>query len=404
VYQSEALAECFIFSNGGVRVEAPVTRTGGLLSVPELRDPATAFITDSIQPPLVSAKTLLITSPKRDKYWEFGKEAQTVYFPVFSRSEMVACGAACFPLVPVGDIESRFARWGGIPRYVLQKLDDDSQELLDSAVRGASALADMLNNLYENRTDHEVPHRILHIRIRGEVEPDLSPSSLAFYSHTKPSLASDYVAEEIWSQALEQGEARLHEFLGTAAGMPMLSAVRGRLLERPMTLRLLDGGRFRVRRLRPHGDRGAPADVVDITLPRSKRVDCDDVGEAATLGADATCVFTKGNEPAVDALLYGGAAANFTVDTSHTIVASALEAVYFAVDDSWWRERLGTGDARVFVWVVPPDVFPSFDNHRSFKDGKAVVKGKELAPALRGVVQFVLEVDVGLHPPTGSTQ
>lgn len=43
------------------------------------------------------------------------------------------------------------------------------------------------------------------------------------------------------------------------------------------------------------------------------------------------------------------------------------------MDDGWWRERLDTGDARVYVCVVPPEVLPSFDNHGSIADAKVVV-------------------------------
>jgi len=94
-------------------------------------------------PPVVNAFTLLITSPRREQWREFDKEtdALRLYFPVFSRHEIDDLLRACFPCL-LGDaasggeagVQARYEKWGGIPRYVLGKLDANSQGLLESAV------------------------------------------------------------------------------------------------------------------------------------------------------------------------------------------------------------------------------------------------------------------------------
>lgn len=102
---------------------------------------------------------------------------------------------------------------------------------------GASALEHALDNLTENRLGHELPHCILHIRIRGEAEPGLAPpSSLAFYHHGTTLTRRFHVrivsvVKEMWARTQGQRRARLRDLLASTVGKPRLSVVRGQLLE-----------------------------------------------------------------------------------------------------------------------------------------------------------------------------
>ena len=98
VYASANVHRAFIFPGDG-RVEA--------FAFDDFRNRAwdichlasTVLICDAIRPPVTSAFTVLITEPKRDRWWEFNKEtdATLLAFPVFSRDEIDDMHRACFP-------------------------------------------------------------------------------------------------------------------------------------------------------------------------------------------------------------------------------------------------------------------------------------------------------------------
>jgi hypothetical protein len=142
VYLSDKVKNAFILHGDG-RAESFVqpdfaSRTDAILD-----DWATVLICDGVKPPVVNAFTLLITSPVRERWKEFNKllDARRLFFPVFSRAEMSDMLRSCFPQLHT-DVESggeagvwaRYRQWGGIPRYVLCKIDFDTQMSIATAV------------------------------------------------------------------------------------------------------------------------------------------------------------------------------------------------------------------------------------------------------------------------------
>ena len=119
------------------------------------------LICDGMTPPICPAFTVLITSPRRERWKEFAKcvGARRLFFPVFSRHEIEDMRRACFPRLSGAEAEAgvleRFGRWGGIPRYVLAKLDKKSQGLLESAVTRVN-INEFFNRRIVFRDDLEV--------------------------------------------------------------------------------------------------------------------------------------------------------------------------------------------------------------------------------------------------------
>lgn len=141
-----------------------------------LDDSATVFISDSLTPKCVNAFTVRITSPNRARWSDFEKEldCRLLYFPVFSWDEILQLQQSCFRDVEGGaeGAADRYARWGGIPRYVLGKTCESDQMKLESAMSKPDyrQLADLLGQV-ELKSDAVVSHRLLHLKVRGELGP-----------------------------------------------------------------------------------------------------------------------------------------------------------------------------------------------------------------------------------------
>jgi hypothetical protein len=133
VYASDQVEYSFII-HSDARVE--VFDSGQLTQRAKgtLANPSTVFICDGIKPPVASAFTVLITSPKRERYKEYFKlvDCEMLTVPVFFRHEIKDMLRTCFQhLVPQEALVwERYSKWGGIVRYVLAKPGQSSQNLL----------------------------------------------------------------------------------------------------------------------------------------------------------------------------------------------------------------------------------------------------------------------------------
>jgi hypothetical protein len=57
---------------------------------------------------------------------------------VWSWTELEDCRRFVFPSLPSTDVRSRYGRWGGLPRYVLEKIGKVDQLRLDEAINRSS--------------------------------------------------------------------------------------------------------------------------------------------------------------------------------------------------------------------------------------------------------------------------
>ena len=139
VYTSDKVEYSFIMHSDG-RIEVFDKSLLVLRAKGTMADARTLLICDGIQPLVASALTVLITSPKRERYREFFKlvDCRMMTFPVFFRHEIKEILDTCFPHLEPQEalVWSLFEKWGGIVRYVLVKLDVESQLELDDALTG----------------------------------------------------------------------------------------------------------------------------------------------------------------------------------------------------------------------------------------------------------------------------
>jgi hypothetical protein len=116
------------------------------------------------------------------------------------------------------DITLTFCRWGGIPRYVLQKLTRTQQDLLGKAI-DSSSMRMLKESLGGEMPQPSVSHRLMHIR----AGPD--------FSFTWVEFASPYVAEKVFAKLWRTEQEKLKTFLAASADSEELGALRGILWE-----------------------------------------------------------------------------------------------------------------------------------------------------------------------------
>ena len=392
-------------------------KDGVVYSVKDLDDLAlvlsdfnTVLICDSLTPPVCNAFTMMVTSPRKERWHEYDKEmdCQMFFFPVFSMAEMRACRDSCFPWVDDASLESRFSRWGGIPRYVLAKLSSVNQQKLENAVT-AITLDNILDHAesLEMKEEKDMSHRLLHIKVAGELDDSLHPNTADFYSKVRSELASKYVANLVYSTAVRTKHMRILDFLYGSSGSSTFAVLRGQLFEEEALARLSAGGQFEVRRLAANS--AGSLDVLDIapsarTLFRTlDGMDGDSLRSliSTRLGCEATPVLFEPQSKslcAIDAILPGRLLANATVSTKHKaiVLAGVQRPGLIRV-----AELLQLEDEIPFYWLVPSDVFDNLKVARPFSlSGKALSAAGH--PVARRVVQYALHVSLQQQSPVAA--
>ena len=83
-----------------------------------LQQPDTWYLVDSFPRPGEYASVIvLVSSPRKDNYKEFGKYdgIEIFYMPPWSKEELELCGKRLFPDIDVFEV---FTRFGGVPRFI----------------------------------------------------------------------------------------------------------------------------------------------------------------------------------------------------------------------------------------------------------------------------------------------
>jgi hypothetical protein len=136
VYESGTEASLYLFTPSSVK-------EGSRQDFLEyLRSPTTYYIVDAAQPLNVPAKTILITSNRREIWYQFSKTSCTLrYMPVWANKEVHICRSLMYPSLSEKFVENLYSKWGGIPRYVLSyALDKVQQALLYAALDTSNAI------------------------------------------------------------------------------------------------------------------------------------------------------------------------------------------------------------------------------------------------------------------------
>jgi hypothetical protein len=369
VYVSDKVHEAFILHGDG-RAEAFTAdqfnlRTRGVLSAR-----TTVLICDGVKPPIVDAFTLLITSPVRERWKEFNKasDARRLCFPVFSRAETGDMLRSCFPRLVAADAASggeagvwaRFDRWGGVPRYVLDRVDADAQLSIGSALSRISvdALVSRLGDR-EIESDDVVSHRLMHLKPAGEAADGAftCPRDVASYLLVRSELGSPFIKDLVYRAMEEEDIRRIEALLARQSTSPTFAKLYGDVFERAALDMLREGGSFPLFDLTTGAEAGLlvlrPSDVVVFATAPNLAASV----RARDAAALAASIFLPkaANYTGVDAVLGDGRAlVNFTIDTAHDLKPAHSARAHEG--PAALASALGYADGEEirFYWVLPP--------------------------------------------------
>jgi len=367
IYVSDKVDDAFILHGDG-RAESFIKADFDVRTRFVRKDAATVLICDGMKPPVVSAFTLLITSPVRERWKEFNKmsDALRLFFPVFSRAEMGDMLRSCFPQLLTdtasggeAGVWERFYKWGGVPRYVLDKLDEDTQESMDCAVWGISVDELILRlGKREIESDEAVSHRLMHLKPAGEAADGtfLNPRDAASYKITRSELGSPYIKELVYRTMKEQDFSRIEALLTRGPTSPAAAKLYGDVFERAALDELVKGGSF------PRFDLSAGKEMGTLVLRPSKMVVFANAPDLAVsmrahdAAAFAAAIFfpKATNYTGVDAVLGDGKAlVNFTINTAHDL--KPAHATRTQEGPAALAEALGYSDGAEihFYWALP---------------------------------------------------
>ena len=243
-----------------------------------------------------------------------------LYMPVWTLEELETCMSAMYPGMQVADVRSRFDRWGGIPRFVLEKLSVPNQSLLEQAIASAT-LPSIIDSVGRAFAHPEIIHRILHLH----VEADLVTTAVRW--------ASLWVAEAVAMRLFEYEKNNLIAFLSAVAVDKDLAGLRGVLWEGYCHRRLAAGGKFACRDL---GTANKPVEEIaqDITIEPSTRSHIF-YSRPEVKGLPHT-VYSRPrikSLPAVDFAMQPNKLYQITVSSSHTVNCKGLHDALVGMQD-----------------------------------------------------------------------
>eukprot|EP00026_Physarum_polycephalum_P005223 Phypoly_transcript_05254.p1 GENE.Phypoly_transcript_05254~~Phypoly_transcript_05254.p1 ORF type:complete len:421 (+),score=43.81 Phypoly_transcript_05254:692-1954(+) len=332
----------------------------------QLDDSTTWYLVDTTEPYLCAAKTVMVSSPYKGHFKYYAKyEGSFIrYMPVWTEEEILLCREVIYPNLPKEGVMVRFLEWGGIPRYVLEKVDLVHQSTLTAALDAAN-----LDTIvrYIGQSDH--PDDALHELVHMIVQID-TPNHAENYSVIKIQMASKYVSRKITEYYESRKKQELLEFLNNSTIDPKCAGLRGALFEGYACRQLWRGGKFKVRSL----DEPVGAHYYEELKPLD-RCYFSEAQDLIGMEANHYALPVSSSFPSIDAVtLDPPHFLQMTVSLDHSVVASEILRLLAVISSA------------SLYFVVPSDIFAEF------KRQKYELADKEDPPALKNLKQYVLEI------------
>uniref|UniRef100_A0A7S0WNW8 Crinkler (CRN) family protein n=1 Tax=Chlamydomonas leiostraca TaxID=1034604 RepID=A0A7S0WNW8_9CHLO len=386
----------------------------------QLDDPKTWYLVDEVEPVFCRAKTVLVSSPNRNIYHAFLKQrgATQRFMPVWTKDEIDLCRARLHTELEQEVVDDLWAKWGGRPRYVLEKaLDPVVQASLDFAIYSCPDVMTLVRSLSEHGRVDKASDRLLTIEVGED------------YATTRMAFASSYIAEGMSAQPLMNKQEEVQMWLRATEDNTIFGSLRGVLFERLAHRALQEGGEFDFR------DLDGP-EQGKVTITRSPLMPpFRSLGEVSQIPAGVYARLRSRTFAAVDALIKPNMLFQMSVGSEHPVKLAGLNAVMGTLsstssgggcdrsNDSASNSRSGSdsgskgdssdehnsmgGTAEVsagvsaeevqLFFVVPPAIFKTFkrqafEQPKPEKGADPSSKPRKLKP-VRPVRQLVLKVE-----------
>jgi hypothetical protein len=320
-----------------------------------LDNPTTWHLVDAFasQPGDTSAVTILVTSPAGryyEKVVDYSGSAPLHFLPTWSLEELNR--AAPYYKIKPELVESRFAKIGGVPRYVLE--DDGDLEMRIKRSIGRLDLDGLPSVALSKRSKEE---EITHLIVRFEIDPT--------YLDFKLNIASDYVMDEIVAKHVGTREPKLRNFIDGTVVLPTMRGAYARAFEGYAHGVLSRGGKFLARSLEDDGK------THELILPTMTFMMFSDISECTN--PEAYYRSMKVNHPCFDSIILNVGYFQMTTTQNHPIRGGQLREVV---------ERFGMDK---FYFVVPDTNFGEFQKQKFEGDMENVkaVKSTEVRRSSR---------------------
>ncbi|RHZ71427.1 hypothetical protein Glove_258g33 [Diversispora epigaea] len=337
-----------------------------------LCDKSIWYIVDSKEPKSVKAKTILLCSPRKDHYKNFDKYVGTTirYMPVWSPEEIEACRIRIFDRLDKAKVEDLFSKQGGIPRFILEKAQDSTQQILLEEAIVKNSNPKIFNFVGEIDHADDMSHRIIHIHTNT-------------YTDKIIRFASKYVAEKVTYHLEENYKKELKNFVTANSSINEYITLRGFMFENIAHRILQMGGTFNIRLLK--------SDLTNSTTDISERTEltyneCTKLifNNISEIKEGMYCQPKQKNFASVDAIITPDTLFQMTVSNNHPINISSLKNLINKLGD-----ESGTNPIN-FYFVLPKDLYRNFQIQKLHKNN-AKVMPTWITKRFR---QYALEIDL----------
>ena len=290
--------------------------------------------------------------------------------PIWSWEEIKAAGVHIYGQ-PESEFRERYERWLGIPRYVLQLLDEADQNLLDEAIDQCSL--EVLAQSFTSLTAHkQISHKLIHVQVKGG------------YLKGPTEIAGGYIEERLVAKYVQAKDSDVEHFLAASGGNADAAAFRGKIFEKKKAHKILrKGGFFMCRDLSSDAADQPPQPMPFPKCSRTQIIENHDAIWDLPDGVYGYPGSSNWNFAGVDAVVQPDLLYQITVSQKHGINTHGLVTAANNL-------RSGAANARL-VFAVPPT---AFSHDHGVQHATAIRNRPDLTSLARSVKQFLIEIPI----------
>ncbi|RHZ77618.1 hypothetical protein Glove_174g112 [Diversispora epigaea] len=337
------------------------------------------YIVDATEPEKVKAKTILVCSPRLDHYRNFDKYvgATIRYMPIWSWEEIEICKKRIFNDLELKKVDDLFSRWGGIPRFVLEKAQDSiQQQLLEEAI---------IKNSNKELFKYDMSNKLFHIHTNIPDKDNKNKEDIkTFYKKKFLQFASEYVSKKVIDILIENHRKVLERFVISSSLINEWSMIRSNVFEDISHRILQKGGKFNIRFLdSKFTDPKSTSSIIEF--PKREKLIFNKINE---IKEGMYCQPKSKNFESIDAIVAPNILFQITVSSNYPININGLKNLV---------DKLGSvlgKDCINFYFVLPKDKYNDFENQKFHISKNTVAKSKDIPYWITNRIrQYALEID-----------
>jgi hypothetical protein len=267
--------------------------------------------------------------------------------PVWSLQELNTCNGAIYNL-DTSDVKQLFLKWGGIPRFVLEKANDPVQQ---GMLEDAFARCDerIFSYVGESEIRDDMSHKLFHIctnvPIRGNGSGEVeSAEEKPYYTRKSIAFGSDYIGGRVTKKLKtfisERIRIELEVNLETGIGNPLL----GTCFEQVAHRVLREGGTFYLRSL-------DDSKIYNLKLDQQNEIlmfsAIDQIEDKKYYQPESK------NFPSIDAIIAPYVLFQMTISMTHPVKMIGLKKLYEC-------KKLSQDKQIAFIFVVPAQLYDNY--------------------------------------------